>query len=152
MRKVFLAVLVALTAVVPGVAQNKHVERALLKLDEAWSHAAASHNLEKTLSFYMAKSVLLPPNAPIVTNSRDMRAAWAPLCDKKTMISWKATKVEVAKGGDMAYTYGTYMLRMPDGKGGMFEDKGKFVEIWQKQKDRSWKCIVDTFNSDLPGQ
>jgi ketosteroid isomerase-like protein len=29
-------------------------------------------------------------------------------------------------------------------------DKGKYVEIWKKQPDGSWKCAVDMFNSDLP--
>jgi ketosteroid isomerase-like protein len=27
---------------------------------------------------------------------------------------------------------------------------GKLVEIWKKQADGKWKCIVDTYNSDLP--
>lgn len=151
MLKPALAVLFAVSIAVPAAAQDhRHIAKAILKLDEAWSNAAASHNLDKTVSFYTARAVLLPPNAPIVTDPKGMRAAWGPLCDKSVTISWKATKVEVAKAGDMAYTYGTYYLKMPDGKGGMIEDKGKFVEIWQKQKDRSWKCIVDTFNSDLP--
>ena len=29
-------------------------------------------------------------------------------------------------------------------------DTGKLVEIWKKQADGKWKCIVDTYNSDLP--
>jgi len=24
------------------------------------------------------------------------------------------------------------------------------VEIWKKQADGKWKCILDTYNSDLP--
>jgi ketosteroid isomerase-like protein len=38
-----------------------------------------------------------------------------------------------------------------DPKGGpTVHDMGKLVEIWKKQPDGKWKCIVDTYNSDLP--
>jgi ketosteroid isomerase-like protein len=29
-------------------------------------------------------------------------------------------------------------------------DSGKLVEVWKKQPDGKWKCVVDTYNSDLP--
>ena len=39
---------------------------------------------------------------------------------------------------------------MQDASGKTIKDHGKFVEIWKKQADGSWKCAVDMFNSDLP--
>lgn len=45
----------------------------------------------------------------------------------------------------------TYSLSIRDPKGGPpVRDTGKLVEIWKKQADGKWKCIVDTYNSDLP--
>jgi ketosteroid isomerase-like protein len=29
-------------------------------------------------------------------------------------------------------------------------DKGKYVTIWRKQPDGSWKVVEDMFNSDIP--
>lgn len=29
-------------------------------------------------------------------------------------------------------------------------DKGKFLTVWKKQADGSWKIIRDMYNSDLP--
>jgi len=40
-------------------------------------------------------------------------------------------------------------IRDPKG-GAPVRDTGKLVEIWKKQADGKWKCIVDTYNSDLP--
>jgi len=56
----------------------------------------------------------------------------------------------VAKAGDVAYSYGTYASSAtgPDGK--PMQDKGKYVTVYRKQADGSWKAVVDTFNSDLP--
>jgi hypothetical protein len=29
-------------------------------------------------------------------------------------------------------------------------DRGKILEVWKKQSDAQWKCVVDTWNSGLP--
>jgi ketosteroid isomerase-like protein len=42
-------------------------------------------------------------------------------------------------------------MTLNDPSGKPIADHGKYLEIWRKQGDGSWKCIVDMFNSDLPG-
>jgi ketosteroid isomerase-like protein len=32
------------------------------------------------------------------------------------------------------------------------KDKGKYVEVWKKQADGKWKCIVDSYSSDMAAQ
>jgi len=68
-----------------------------------------------------------------------------------TAVSWKVSKGEVATSGELGYLYGTYELSIKDPNGGPpVYDTGKFVEIWKKQTDGKWRCIVDTYNSDVP--
>jgi len=123
----------------------------LRKLDEQWSAAAAKNDLEATLSFYADDAVVLPGNAPIAADKKAIREVWAGMLGPGPAVSWRVTKVEVAKSGELGYLYGTYELTMKDPKGGPPEqDKGKLVEVWRKQPDGKWKCIVDTYNSDLP--
>lgn len=58
--------------------------------------------------------------------------------------------VEVGGAGDIAYVYGKYSLTMaPEGKEPV-KDIGKYIEIWNRQPDGSWKVALDIFNSDLP--
>ena len=118
---------------------------AIQALDEQWSATAAKNDLEGTVAFYADDAVLLPPNAPIAADRKSIRDSWAGLLGPNTAVSWKVTKVEVAKSGELGYLYGAYSLTMPGVK-----DTGKLVEIWNKQSDGKWKCIVDTYNSDLP--
>ena len=59
-------------------------------------------------------------------------------------------KVEVAKSGDLGFVSGTYEFNMNDASGKPVTDKGKYVEMWEKQADGTWKCATDTWNSDLP--
>ncbi len=56
------------------------------------------------------------------------------------------TEVEVAPSDDLAYTTGTFAIDLNNAA----IDKGKFVDVWKKQTDGSWKAAIDTFNSDLP--
>jgi len=123
----------------------------LRKLDQQWSAAAAKSDLEATLSFYADNAVVLPGNAPIAADKKAIRELWAGMLGPGTTVSWKVTKAEVATSGELGYLYGTYELTMQDPKGGpLVEDKGKLVEIWKKQADGKWKCVVDTYNSDSP--
>jgi uncharacterized protein (TIGR02246 family) len=124
---------------------------AIRALDEQWSATAAKNDLEGTVAFYADDAVLLPPNALIARDRKSIRDSWAGLLGPNTAVSWKVSKVEVAKSGELGYLYGTYSLTIRDPKGGApVSDTGKLVEIWKKQADGKWKCIVDTYNSDLP--
>jgi uncharacterized protein (TIGR02246 family) len=124
---------------------------AIRTLDEQWSAAAARKDLTATVAFYADDAVLLPPNAPIATDRKSIRDSWAALLDQGATVSWKVSKAEVAKSGELGYLYGTYQLSISDPKGGPpASDTGKLVEIWKKQEDGRWRCIVDTYNSDLP--
>jgi len=124
---------------------------AIQALDEQWSATAAKNDLAGTVAFYGDDAVLLPPNAPIAADPKAIRESWASLLSPNTAVSWKVSKAEVAKSGELGYIYGTYSLSIKDPKGGpAVHDTGKLVEIWKKQVDGKWKCIVDTYNSDLP--
>jgi ketosteroid isomerase-like protein len=61
-----------------------------------------------------------------------------------------ANKVGVARSGELGYTSGTYDFSMKDASGKIISDKGKYVTVWKKQADGTWKVLLDTYNSDLP--
>jgi len=131
------------------------IEQALRDLDAQWSAAAGAKSLEKTVSFYSADAIVMPPNAPAATSSEAIRKGWQDLlASPGLVISWKTTKVEVAKSGDLACLSGTYELTMNDASGKPINDHGKYVEVWEKQSDGKWKCGTDIWNSDLlaPGE
>src|ERR1700736_108073 len=121
-------------------------EQAVREADEQWSKAAAGKDLDKTVSFYADDAIVLPPNQPMATSKDGIRNLWKGLLDSVTDISWKTTRVEVAKSGDMACLIGTYELTMKDGA----KDKGKYWEVWEKKADGKWKAGTAWFNSACP--
>jgi ketosteroid isomerase-like protein len=125
-------------------------ENTIRNLDAQWAKAAASKDVDATVSYYSDDASLLAPNAPVASDKTSIRAAWASLLGADNSLSWEASKVEVARSGDLAYVIGTYELTAKDAQGQPATDRGKFVEVWKKQADGNWKAAVDIFNSDLP--
>jgi ketosteroid isomerase-like protein len=126
------------------------IEQALRDADAQWCKAAQSKDVDKTVSYYADDANVLPANAPIATSKDAVRKIWKDLiADPAFSISWKTVKVEVAKSGDLACLSGTYELTVNDPSGKPVNDKGKYVEVWDKQKDGKWKCGTDIWNSDL---
>jgi ketosteroid isomerase-like protein len=137
--------------VMTAVAAESAGEQALREADTQWSKAAGSKDVDKTVSFYADGAYVLPPNAPIATTRQAIRNAWKDLLSSLGLvISWKPTKVEVAKSGEIGFVTGTYDVTMNDASGKPTNDHGKYLEVWKKNTDGSWKCWVDTWNSDLP--
>jgi ketosteroid isomerase-like protein len=127
------------------------IEQAIRDLDAQWSKDAGAKDVDKTVSYYAEGAVVMPPNASAATTKGSIRSAWKEmLTTPGAAISWKATKVEVAKAGDLAYVSGTYEERMTDASGKTVNDRGKYLEVWEKQADGTWKVIADIWNSDLP--
>lgn len=100
---------------------------------------------------YDEKASLFIPNAPIATGREDIRKTWAQLFGVPGFaLATKTAKVDVARSGDLAYAQGTYVFTANDAKGAPTKGRGKFVVVWKKQTDGSWKAMADIFNSGLP--
>jgi ketosteroid isomerase-like protein len=121
--------------------------KALTKLDDDWSKAAATKDADRVASFYADDAIAYPPNAPVSTGRAAAKTVWASFfADKSFSISWKTT--HAGASGDLGFTTGTYDLSFNGADGKLVSDKGKYVCIWKKQKDGSWKAIHDMWNSD----
>ena len=125
-------------------------EQTIRELDAKWEKTAEARDLDGTLSYYSDDAVVLPGNAPIVQGTEAIRALWKSLLSPDISLSWQATKVDVARSGELAYLIGTYTLTAKDAQGKPATDHGKLIEIFKKKDDGSWKVAVDMYNSDLP--
>lgn len=126
-------------------------ERAIQETDLAWSKAGEAKDLERLLGFFADSASELSPNAPMATGKEALRKTWAGYFAMPGFaISWQPTKVEASRGGDLGYSIGTYVQTTRDAAGKPVTERGKYVTIWRKQTDGSWKVVADIFNSDLP--
>ena len=150
---VVLLFLLTSTACQKETAQfNRGAEEAAIKaLDVEWSKAAASKNVDKTVLYYANDGTVMPPNSPALTGKQAIRAMWQGMLGAPNFSGgWTPAKVDVAQSGDLAYVTGTYEFAETGADGKPMTDKGKYLEVWKKQPDGSWKCVADIFNTNLP--
>jgi ketosteroid isomerase-like protein len=150
-KTLLLSLTLGLAAAAVCIAGDTKAEQALRDADEAWSKAAGSKDVDKTVSYYSADASVLAPNTLIATTKEAIKKVWGDmLATPGLAISWKATKIEVAKSGDLGFVSGTYEVTVNDATGKPTTEKGKYVEVWEKQADGKWKCGTDIWNSDMP--
>ena len=129
---------------------TRPAERILRDLDAQWSKAAAAKDLEQTIAFYSHDAIVLPPNATSAATKERVRNVWKDVLDAPDLvISWKPSKVKLGHNGAMAWVSGTYELTMSDASGKPINDRGKYLEVWEKQADGNWRCSADMWNSDV---
>ena len=125
--------------------------KAIKEVESAWVKAAASKNLDAYVSFFTDDASVLTPNEPLLTGKQPIKDSMKPLMDDPNFtMSFIPNKVEVAKSGDLAFTQGPYKMSFSDMRGNKFEDEGKYLTVWRKQADGTWKAVENSFMTDLP--
>ena len=124
-------------------------KKELMDADKAWSETTKS--ADRFASFFADGGSLYPPNAPVQTGREAITAFVAQLLSTPGIAAeWKANGVEVASSGDMGYTTGTATITVNDPAGNPVTDTQKYVTVWRKGADGSWKVVADIGNSDNP--
>jgi uncharacterized protein (TIGR02246 family) len=103
------------------------------------------------ISIWTEEPVALWPNEPMVAGRAEMEAAqeaWFGMFDYST---FDIEVLEVVTVGEWAYASGNFTADMVlIENGDEFTDDGKFLSIFQKQSDGSWKMHRDVSNSNVP--
>ena len=154
MKTLLLIVATLLVLAVSGCAPQVDVgaERtALLRTDKEWAEVAATSDVERLLSFWTEDAVIYPAGAPAVVGKEAIREFIHRSHSLPGFsVSWEPTQAVVSDSGDIGYTLGTTEFTVNDAEGKLISSRGKYVLIWKKQADGSWKCAVDILNFDQP--
>ena len=126
-------------------------EAAVRKTDADWAAAARTASVEAWMAFYAADAVILLPNDQLTSDKELVRHSVSRLLALPHFsVAWSPIKVQVSWSGEQALLIEAYELRFGDSRGAPVSDRGRRLEIWRKQADGTWKCIVDTWNLDEP--
>ncbi len=56
---------------------------------------------------------------------------------------WAPDEAVISAGGDLGYTLGHATVTMPGKDGKLETSKSRYITVWKKQPDGSWKFILD---------
>lgn len=122
------------------------------ELEAAWVKDVGGKDADRWASYFAEDASGLYPGAGIVHGRAALKAAIAPFfADPNFAMTFQSTRMVASKGGDMVYSEGTGTMTMTNPKTKKpVTDKGKYLTIYMKQADGSWKAVADTYISDSP--
>jgi uncharacterized protein (TIGR02246 family) len=119
-------------------------------LGRQWEEAANRGEVERIMEIYAPDAVILPPGGPVIEGSETIRELFRQEFERfDTKLAFTTQEIEVE--GDMAFRRGRYVWRgTPRLSGQTVETTNKFLEVWRRQPDGSWKISVDMWNPGEP--
>lgn len=117
---------------------------------KAYAQVTLKGDAAAAATYYDENAVLMVCNMPMVKGRASI---------EKTMTGWMqsesklkeftSTTISVEGAGDLAVQVGRY-FQTYEMSGKVIADTGKFVTVWRKQVDGSWKMAYDIWNTDIP--
>jgi ketosteroid isomerase-like protein len=75
-------------------------------------------------------------------------ATWLP---KDYQLTWTPTDAVMGPSGDIGYTWSHYEGHSKDANGNPVVTSGRFITIWRKEPDGSWKIALDAGANEPAG-
>lgn len=123
---------------------NLNMNAELINVDKAFSTLCKEKGMNYAFLYYAAEEgVILRTNSMPVIGKNKIKQLFQN-DDSNIEFTWKPLYAEVAKSGDLGYTYGTYKINT-----GKSEQKGTYVSIWKKNANGEWKFVLDSGNEGL---
>jgi len=107
----------------------------------------SARDFKGVAALYAEDAILLPPNQAAVQGRAAIQATQEA---SPPFSNYQVPVLEIEGTGDLAYCRGSYSLAVTPAGAAPIEDRGKYLAIFRKQADGSWKVLRDIFNSDVP--
>ncbi len=123
---------------------------AINQLPATFAAALNAGDLDGIMAGFTDDAVRMPPNAPAIIGKESIRSLMQTNLEQNTY-QLDNPPEEVQVSGDLAFARGTYTVTVtPKAGGESIQREGKYLVVFQKQPDGSWKAARDIWNSDNP--
>jgi ketosteroid isomerase-like protein len=120
----------------------------LLKTDREFSDLSEREGMFKAFLAYIADDgVVLKDYSYPSVGKETLKKYYSQQTDTTFTLRWAPVFEKISESGDLGYTYGFWTnTNKLTGR----TANGTYLTIWQKQKDGSWKFVLDTGTQGLP--
>ena len=127
--------------------ESREDRRALMAVDKDFAERVEQQGFRVMEDFYDEDAIYMPAFASTVEGREKILDAYRPYYDNTTMkLSWTPMRAEVSRSRDLGWTIGTYVFTRIDDKGNTIVRPGRYITIWKKQRDGTWKAALDAGN------
>lgn len=117
----------------------------LLQTDQAFARLSADSGAVMAFDMYLADDAVQMPNGAAPINGRE-NIVEAMASGPEFSLLWEPKHAEIAVSGELGWSWGVYEAHFTTGEGEEVTSAGKYLNIWRKQDDGTWKVIVDMGN------
>jgi uncharacterized protein (TIGR02246 family) len=117
-------------------------------VDAAYAKAFNTRDAAGMAALYSKDAIFMMPDEPARKGTKSIKE----LAQGAFGAGWRNIKFKTIKSGsdgDLAFAVGTVVMDQPSGDGTV-KVKGKYVDVYQRQKDGSWKIVATCYNNDAP--
>jgi ketosteroid isomerase-like protein len=121
------------------------------KLNKEMGQAMIEGNYEKSLAMYAPDGISMPSYAKMAEGIEAIKKSQMEMMKSGMKVtSFETTTLKVSSCESMVTEIGTYKMSFTmAGMEAPMSDMGKYVTIWEKQKDGSLKIKVEIWNTDM---
>ena len=124
------------------------VRQAIETQNSRFSAAAVKADTATIAGLYTDDAIVMGPNAPAMHGHDAIAKGFASMASEMKLTGLKLQTQDVIAAGDYAIETGAYDLTAAPPKAKPVHDVGKYIVVWKKQADGSYKLLRDIYNSD----
>ena len=129
----------------PNIAE---VRAAIEAANQKWQTAVLAGDATAAVGNYADDAVLMLPMSPALNGRPAIEAGMKEWLGMAKVNDAKMTTLDVTVSGDLAIETGTFAMTFTNKGEKPVTDNGKYLSVWKRQADGSWKIIRDINNSD----
>jgi ketosteroid isomerase-like protein len=123
----------------------------LYNLEAKFAHDTAQGGGPAFAKWFAGDAVELSNGKPPVIGEAAIAAGanWTP---EQYQLIWTPEGGRMSPSGDMGFTWGHYEGRSKDRDGTPIVTSGRYMTVWKKQPDGTWKVALDASNQEPPAK
>lgn len=122
----------------------------LMEADRAFNDDVSRGGSAAWAQWFAEDGAVIREGTGEIRGREAIRQASTALDRTDVSLSWEPERVEISASGDLGWTTGSYVSVGPGADGEPVERTGRYVSIWRKQPDGSWRVVMDLGNPTGP--
>lgn len=150
LTRLFLLSVMAFMSMAVAAQTDAEYKRMIESNNKMIGEAMKAGDLDRMMTVYADDAIQLPNNEKMVRGASEIRRAQEMMMREGWKVKEYTTNVEkVEAHGDLVTEIGTYSITgMKEGTDETFSHDGKYVCLWEKQKDGTLKLTTEIWNHD----
>jgi ketosteroid isomerase-like protein len=122
----------------------------LMELENRFAASVAKGGGKAFATWFADDAVILNNGKPAILGRGAIaaQAQWGPAVDQLTLTPQAA---QMGPSNDMGFTWGHYEGHSKDHNGQPIVTQGRYMTVWKKLPDGTWKVALDASAEDVPG-